>query len=134
MGAPGGSGPAALALVFNSDKYIHCLCLSRRACKHGGEKTTEYASRISDEMELMTRPAEIDQALKKVSEGVELFENTYDKMQAATNQAQVGLDFIWYGTGCYNSFSEREARVGVEEPNQETPAAERPNQRLGLQQ
>ncbi|KAJ6541605.1 Not1 N-terminal domain, CCR4-Not complex component-domain-containing protein [Mycena capillaripes] len=31
---------------------------------------------------------EIDQALKKVSEGVELFENTYDKMQAATNQAQ----------------------------------------------
>ncbi|KAJ6479255.1 Not1 N-terminal domain, CCR4-Not complex component-domain-containing protein [Mycena vitilis] len=31
---------------------------------------------------------EIDLALKKVSEGVELFENTYDKMQAATNQAQ----------------------------------------------
>ncbi|KAJ7447169.1 Not1 N-terminal domain, CCR4-Not complex component-domain-containing protein [Mycena latifolia] len=31
---------------------------------------------------------EIDQALKKVSEGVELFENTYDKMQASTNQAQ----------------------------------------------
>ncbi|KAJ7726346.1 Not1 N-terminal domain, CCR4-Not complex component-domain-containing protein [Mycena metata] len=31
---------------------------------------------------------EIDQALKKVAEGVELFENTYDKMQAATNQAQ----------------------------------------------
>ncbi|KAJ6457367.1 Not1 N-terminal domain, CCR4-Not complex component-domain-containing protein [Mycena sanguinolenta] len=31
---------------------------------------------------------EIDQALKKVAEGVELFENTYDKMQAATNQSQ----------------------------------------------
>ncbi|KAJ7144795.1 Not1 N-terminal domain, CCR4-Not complex component-domain-containing protein [Mycena crocata] len=31
---------------------------------------------------------EIDQALKKVTEGVELFENTYDKMQAATNHAQ----------------------------------------------
>ncbi|KAF8215677.1 Not1 N-terminal domain, CCR4-Not complex component-domain-containing protein [Mycena galopus ATCC 62051] len=31
---------------------------------------------------------EIDQALKKVAEGVELFENTYDKMQSATNQAQ----------------------------------------------
>ncbi|KAJ6601073.1 Not1 N-terminal domain, CCR4-Not complex component-domain-containing protein [Mycena vulgaris] len=31
---------------------------------------------------------EIDQALKKVSEGVELFENTYDKMQTSTNQAQ----------------------------------------------
>ncbi|KAJ7810522.1 Not1 N-terminal domain, CCR4-Not complex component-domain-containing protein [Mycena olivaceomarginata] len=31
---------------------------------------------------------EIDQALKKVAEGVELFENTYDKMQSATNQTQ----------------------------------------------
>ncbi|KAJ7207608.1 Not1 N-terminal domain, CCR4-Not complex component-domain-containing protein [Mycena pura] len=31
---------------------------------------------------------EIDQALKKVGEGVELFETTYDKMQATTNQAQ----------------------------------------------
>ncbi|KAK7063572.1 Not1 N-terminal domain, CCR4-Not complex component-domain-containing protein [Favolaschia claudopus] len=31
---------------------------------------------------------EIDQALKKVAEGVDLFETTYDKMQSATNQAQ----------------------------------------------
>ncbi|KAJ7083334.1 Not1 N-terminal domain, CCR4-Not complex component-domain-containing protein [Mycena belliarum] len=31
---------------------------------------------------------EIDLALKKVTEGVELFENTYDKMQTSTNQAQ----------------------------------------------
>ncbi|KAJ7511734.1 Not1 N-terminal domain, CCR4-Not complex component-domain-containing protein [Mycena galericulata] len=31
---------------------------------------------------------EIDQALKKVAEGVELFESTYDKMQASTNQSQ----------------------------------------------
>ncbi|KAJ7052282.1 Not1 N-terminal domain, CCR4-Not complex component-domain-containing protein [Mycena amicta] len=31
---------------------------------------------------------EIDQALKKVAEGVELFETTYDKMQASNNQAQ----------------------------------------------
>ncbi|KAF7313532.1 hypothetical protein HMN09_00509200 [Mycena chlorophos] len=31
---------------------------------------------------------EIDRTLKKVSEGVELFEGIYDKMQAATNQAQ----------------------------------------------
>ncbi len=33
-------------------------------------------------------PAEIDRTLKKVSEGVELFENIYDKMQASTNQTQ----------------------------------------------
>ncbi len=32
--------------------------------------------------------AEIDRTLKKVAEGVELFENIYDKMQAATNQTQ----------------------------------------------
>ncbi|KAJ7228987.1 Not1 N-terminal domain, CCR4-Not complex component-domain-containing protein [Mycena pura] len=31
---------------------------------------------------------EIDRTLKKVSEGVELFEGIYDKMQASTNQAQ----------------------------------------------
>ncbi|KAJ7755642.1 Not1 N-terminal domain, CCR4-Not complex component-domain-containing protein [Mycena maculata] len=31
---------------------------------------------------------EIDRTLKKVSEGVELFESIYDKMQASTNQAQ----------------------------------------------
>ncbi|KAJ2912210.1 hypothetical protein MD484_g8203, partial [Candolleomyces efflorescens] len=32
--------------------------------------------------------SEIDRTLKKVSEGVELFENIYDKMQASTNQTQ----------------------------------------------
>lgn len=32
--------------------------------------------------------AEIDRTLKKVSEGVELFEGIYEKMQASTNQAQ----------------------------------------------
>lgn len=32
--------------------------------------------------------AEIDRTLKKVSEGVELFESIYDKMQACTNQTQ----------------------------------------------
>ncbi|KAJ7644432.1 Not1 N-terminal domain, CCR4-Not complex component-domain-containing protein [Roridomyces roridus] len=31
---------------------------------------------------------EIDQALKKVAEGVDLFESTYEKMQASTNQSQ----------------------------------------------
>ncbi|KDR83474.1 hypothetical protein GALMADRAFT_235635 [Galerina marginata CBS 339.88] len=31
---------------------------------------------------------EIDRTLKKVSEGVELFENIYDKMQSSTNQTQ----------------------------------------------
>lgn len=33
-------------------------------------------------------PAEIDRTLKKVAEGVELFESIYDKMQASTNQTQ----------------------------------------------
>ena len=32
--------------------------------------------------------AEIDRTLKKVSEGVELFDSIYDKMQASTNQTQ----------------------------------------------
>lgn len=32
--------------------------------------------------------AEIDRALKKVTEGVELFDTIYDKMQASNNQAQ----------------------------------------------
>lgn len=31
---------------------------------------------------------EIDRTLKKVSEGVELFESIYDKMQSSTNQTQ----------------------------------------------
>lgn len=33
-------------------------------------------------------PAEIDRTLKKVAEGVELFEGTYEKMQTSTNQTQ----------------------------------------------
>jgi len=32
--------------------------------------------------------AEIDRTLKKVGEGVELFEGIYEKMQASTNQTQ----------------------------------------------
>jgi CCR4-NOT transcription complex subunit 3 len=32
--------------------------------------------------------AEIDRTLKKVTEGVELFESIYDKMQNSTNQTQ----------------------------------------------
>ena len=37
---------------------------------------------------MTARPAEIDRTLKKVAEGVELFEGIYDKMQASTNQTQ----------------------------------------------
>jgi CCR4-NOT transcription complex subunit 3 len=33
-------------------------------------------------------PAEIDRTLKKVAEGVELFESIYDKMAAASNPTQ----------------------------------------------
>ena len=36
----------------------------------------------------MCYTGEIDRTLKKVSEGVELFESIYDKMQASTNQTQ----------------------------------------------
>ena len=36
----------------------------------------------------MQLSAEIDRTLKKVAEGVELFESIYDKMQASTNQTQ----------------------------------------------
>jgi len=36
----------------------------------------------------MILSAEIDRTLKKVSEGVELFESIYEKMQASTNQTQ----------------------------------------------
>jgi hypothetical protein len=36
----------------------------------------------------ISHSAEIDRTLKKVSEGVELFESIYDKMQASTNQTQ----------------------------------------------
>ena len=36
----------------------------------------------------LLRTAEIDRTLKKVAEGVELFESIYDKMQASTNQTQ----------------------------------------------
>ena len=32
--------------------------------------------------------AEIDRTLKKVAEGVEVFQSIYDKMQASTNQTQ----------------------------------------------
>lgn len=37
---------------------------------------------------LLHAVAEIDRTLKKVAEGVELFESIYDKMQASTNQTQ----------------------------------------------
>ena len=59
---------------------------------HGSEETTEYAAGLLNTTEHFgfTFPsvAEIDRTLKKVSEGVELFESIYDKMQASTNQTQ----------------------------------------------
>ena len=39
-------------------------------------------------LNLLRWSAEIDRTLKKVAEGVELFESIYDKMQASTNQTQ----------------------------------------------
>jgi hypothetical protein len=59
---------------------------------HGGEKTTEYAAGLLNNNKTfwvhISSVAEIDRTLKKVSEGVELFESIYDKMQASTNQTQ----------------------------------------------
>ena len=59
---------------------------------HGGEKATEYAAGLFEPLQdilcLLAFVAEIDRTLKKVSEGVELFESIYDKMQASTNQTQ----------------------------------------------
>lgn len=45
-------------------------------------RTSQYAHSLTH------TTAEIDRTLKKVSEGVELFESIYDKMQSSTNQTQ----------------------------------------------
>ena len=50
-------------------------------------QSTQLVLRIS-ENHLLYILAEIDRTLKKVTEGVELFESIYDKMQASTNQTQ----------------------------------------------
>ena len=61
---------------------------------HGSEKATKYAVRFLGIAKCLnicySHPivAEIDRTLKKVTEGVELFESIYDKMQASTNQTQ----------------------------------------------
>ncbi|KAF7347196.1 hypothetical protein MVEN_01474400 [Mycena venus] len=61
-------------MLLNSHKQIHRLVL--------------VAARALVIMAARKLQTEVDQALKKVAEGVEIFENTYDKMQSATNQAQ----------------------------------------------
>ena len=53
-----------------------------RVCDEHFWKILGQCSRLS------CLPAEIDRTLKKVAEGVELFESIYDKMQASTNQTQ----------------------------------------------
>ena len=58
---------------------------------HGSTKAAEYvANSLGDHTRCsFTRfTAEIDRTLKKVAEGVELFESIYEKMQASTNQTQ----------------------------------------------
>ena len=59
---------------------------------HGGTKATEYVDTLhvihARSWAHATLTAEIDRTLKKVSEGVELFESIYDKMAASTNQTQ----------------------------------------------
>ena len=51
-------------------------------------QSTFYLPRMPAECLLVGHPAEIDRTLKKVAEGVEVFESIYEKMQASTNQTQ----------------------------------------------
>lgn len=61
---------------------------------HGSEEATKYAIRFLYAAKCLNICylhyilAEIDRTLKKVTEGVEVFESIYDKMQASTNQTQ----------------------------------------------
>ena len=61
---------------------------------HGGQKAPECVPTAYDVPRMLATsyalcsPAEIDRTLKKVAEGVELFDSIYDKMQASTNQTQ----------------------------------------------
>ena len=63
------------------------------ANNNGGTQATKsvtrsYSCPIYCYLTLLRGTAEIDRTLKKVSEGVELFDSIYDKMQASTNQTQ----------------------------------------------
>ena len=73
--------------------YVTTTHLSRARtstsdCDHGRTKTAEYVHSPHEYHPPTLFPAEIDRTLKKVAEGVELFESIYDKMQASTNQTQ----------------------------------------------
>lgn len=59
--------------------------------RHGGTQITGYSSCacLPNTLKINRISAgEIDRTLKKVTEGVELFESIYDKMQSSTNQTQ----------------------------------------------
>jgi CCR4-NOT transcription complex subunit 3 len=58
--------------------------------RHGGQKAAKYVFLfIFPLTHVLPSPlAEIDRTLKKVGEGVEVFENIYEKMQTSTNQTQ----------------------------------------------
>jgi DNA repair exonuclease SbcCD ATPase subunit len=57
--------------------------------RHGSKEITKSVHHISAQTMLSKLPsAEIERTLKKVAEGVELFESIYEKMQASTNQTQ----------------------------------------------
>ena len=58
---------------------------------YGSTQAAEYVPNVSfveGPDSTTVSVAEIDRTLKKVGEGVELFESIYDKMQASTNQTQ----------------------------------------------
>ena len=89
--------------LFPNDYIIRVSTPPNRERRRGGAPpsfiTTTMAARklqsaqtISPRLQDVSRSlcsaAEIDRTLKKVAEGVELFESIYDKMQASTNQTQ----------------------------------------------
>ncbi|CAE6506129.1 unnamed protein product [Rhizoctonia solani] len=70
-------------LVLNHGQVAEFDTPSRLMRKEGG--IFRMPQPLTPSLQLQT---EIDRTLKKVSEGVELFESIYEKMQASTNQTQ----------------------------------------------
>lgn len=103
-----------LVVVATGDKYAQIYCDLLRTRLHGSLSCSHYyyphnspikpamaARKLQSKFRMRINqhvyhsnmfycciPAEIDRTLKKVAEGVELFESIYDKMQTSTNQKE----------------------------------------------
>lgn len=66
--------------------YFIALPLGLKACTKQEDGGTQIAECVCTYR--TNDAAEIDRTFKKVSEGVELFEGLYDKLQTSSNQAQ----------------------------------------------